>query len=451
MQRVSIAAAIALVALPLPSPAQQASQTEALSPALPIILPLREQAKIRDAWLKERLDSVLPALMRENGIDMWILVAREYAEDPVVSTMLNAESFHARRRTILVFYDPGNGRPVERMTVSRYGLGNLFASAWNPDTQPDQWKRLGEIVAALNPGKIDINTSEASALADGLTKSQHDELLAALPAGLRQRVVPANELAIGWLETRTASEMNLYPQIVRIAHAIIGEGFSNRVIVPGKTTTADVEWWYRERIAGLKLATWFQPSVGVYRKGMVQELSGDTVIRPGDLLWTDFGITYLGLNTDTQHMAYVLRPGERVPPAGLRAGMAAANAVQDAVTSSFRTGRSGNDILLAARAKAIAAGLTPSIYSHPIGYHGHAAGAAIGFWDDQAPSPRGAHRLRPKTAWSIELSATHKVPEWDGQAIPFRLEEDAYFDGTSVRYIDGRQKTFHLISGGKRR
>lgn len=426
-------------------------QSETLSQTVPPVLPLRTQAKLRDAWLAERLDTLVPALMRENGVDMWILVAREYAEDPVVSTMLDAKSFHARRRTILVFFDPGNGRPVERMTVSRYGLGTLFASAWNPDTQPDQWKRLGEIVAERDPRKVAINTSTASALADGLTHSQYTELMTALPSAVRSRVVPANALAIGWLETRTASEMKLYPQIVRTAHAIIAEGFSNRVITPGKTTAADVEWWYRERIAALKLATWFQPSVGIHRKGMAQELTGDTVIRPGDLLWTDFGITYLGLNTDTQHLAYVLRPGEKAPPAGLRAGLAAANAVQDAVTSSFRTGLTGNEILVAARKKALDAGLTPSIYSHPIGYHGHAAGAAIGFWDDQAPSPRGAHALRPNTAWSIELSATHEVPEWGGQAIPFRLEEDAHFDGTSVRYIDGRQTSFHLISSGKRR
>jgi hypothetical protein len=433
-----------------PAVSHSADQAESLSPALPPVLPLRSQARLRDVWLAERLETLVPKLMRENGIDMWILVAREYAEDPVVSTMLDAESFHARRRTILVFFDPGDGKPVERMTVSRYGLGRLFASAWNPDTQPDQWARLGEIVAASNPKKIAVNVAAASALADGLTHSQYEELRMALPPDLRERIVPAGALAIGWLETRTPAEMRHYPQIVRTAHAIIAEGFSNKVITPGKTTADDVVWWYRERIAGLKLATWFQPSVGIYRKGTAQQLSDDTVIQPGDLLWTDLGITYLGLNTDTQHMGYVLRPGETAPPAGLIAGMAAANAVQDALTSSFRTGRTGNDILLDARSKALAAGLTPSIYSHPIGYHGHAAGAAIGFWDDQKPSPRGDHPLRADTAWSIELSATHKIPEWDGQAVPFRLEEDAYFDGSSIRYIDGRQTGFHLIKGGTR-
>lgn len=422
-----------------------------MSPALPPVIALREQAKLRNAWLTERLDTLIPALMRENGVDMWILVAREYAEDPVILTMLDAESFHARRRTILVFFDPGGGKSVERMTVSRYGLGTLFATAWNPDTQRDQWARLGEIVAARNPKKIAINVSAATALADGLTHSQHEELRAALAPQFRDRLVPAEKLAIGWLETRTAAEMRLYPQIVRTAHAIIAEGFSDNVVVPGKTTAADVVWWYRECIAGLKLATWFQPSVGIYRRGTPQQLSGDTVIQPGDLLWTDFGITYMGLNTDTQHMAYVLHPGETTPPAGLIAGLAAANAVQDAVTSSFRAGQSGNDILIEARSKAIAAGLQPTIYSHPLGYHGHAAGAAIGFWDDQNPSPRGEHRLRANTAWSIELAAAHKVPEWGGQVVPFRLEEDAYFDGMAVQYIDGRQTAFHLIGKRKRK
>ena len=438
--------ATACAALSAPGFAQVPRQAEALSPSLPPMPPLRQQAKLRNAWLAERLDTLVPALMRENGVDMWILVAREYAEDPVVATMLDAESFHARRRTILIFFDPGGGKPVERLTVSRYGLGGLFPPAWTPETQPDQWARLGEIVTARNPKKIAINVSAGTALADGLTHSQHQELRAALGQQFRERIVPAEALAIAWLETRAKAEMAEYPRIVRTAHAIIAEGFSSRVVTPGKTSAADVVWWFRERIAGLKLATWFQPSVAIFRRGSKAELSGDTVIQPGDMLWTDFGISSMGLNTDTQHLAYVLRPGERNAPAGLRAGLAAANAVQDAVTSSFRVGRTGNDVLLDARAKAIASGHSPTIYSHPLGFHGHGAGAAIGFWDDQKPSPRGNHQLRADTAWSIELAAAHKVPEWGGQLVSFRTEEDAFFDGATVRYIDGRQTHFHLIA-----
>lgn len=445
------AVALALVAALLPSTAADAlpstltADAEPLPAVLPPIMPLRDQARLRDSWLAERLNTIVPALMREQDIDMWVLVAREYFEDPVMATMLDAESMRARRRTILIFFDPGEGKDVQRLTVSRYGMGGLFQPAWRPEDEPEQFRRLAAIIAEKKPRRIALNVSESSAFADGLTKSQHDSVLAALPADYAKRVVSGEELAIGWLEARSAAEMEVYPKIVRTAHAIIGEGFSRRAITPGRTTAADLVWWFRERIAALKLSTWFQPSVGIFRKGAAGELSGDTVIEAGDMLWTDFGIMHLGLATDTQHLAYVLKPGETDAPAGLRAGLANANRVQDSLTTSFATGLSGNQMLERARAKATALGLQPSIYSHPIGYHGHGAGAAIGFWDDQKPSPRGERRLRANTAWSIELSQTQAVPEWGGQRIPFRLEEDAYFDSTRLTYLDGRQKAFHLI------
>ena len=438
------AASAMLVAHPAVAQAP-ATDRETLLSTPPLIMPLRDQAQLRDAWLAERLDTIVPRLMREQGIDMWILVAREYAEDPVVLTMLDAQSLHARRRTILLFFDPGAGKPVERLTVSRYGLGGLFAPAWTPETQPDQWRRLAELVAERDPKRIALNVSAATAFGDGLTHSQHEALVAALPERHRARIVPGEELAVGWLETRIPAEMAHYPAIVRTAHAIIAEGLSNKVIAPGHTTADDVTWWFRERIAALKLTTWFHPSLHIFRQGTTSELSGDEVIRPGDMLWTDFGIMYLGLATDTQHLAYVLKPGERDAPAGLKAGLAGANRVQDALTAAFRTGRTGNDMLVEARATAIARGLRPTIYSHPIGHHGHGAGAAIGFWDDQWPGERGAHKLRADTAWSIELSHTQAVPEWGGQIVQFRTEEDAYFDGRRVRYLDGRQTGFHLI------
>ena len=174
-------------------------------------------------------------------------------------------------------------------------------------------------------------------------------------------------------------------------------------------------------------------------------LTDDTVIQPGDLLWTDFGITYLRLNTDTQHLAYVLKPGESEAPAGLREGLANSNRVQDILRSHYEVGLSGNEVLKAAREEAIAEGLDPSIYTHPIGYHGHGAGTAIGFWDNQNGDPRSEYRIRPQTAWSIELTTYSQVPEWGGQRVDFRTEEDAYFDGESVRFLDGRQTDITLI------
>ena len=413
--------------------------------AAPPIPTLREQARVRDSWTRERLDTLAPALMRQHGVDMWVLAAREYLEDPVLATMLDAESLRARRRTILILFDPGGGKPVERLTVSRYGLGGLFEPSWSPEQQPDQWQRLAELIAARDPKRIAVNVSDASAFADGLTHSQHDALMAALPPGLRNRVSPAGDLAIDWLQLRSPAEAAAYPGIVAVAHAILAEGLSNKAVKPGRTTAADLEWWFRERIAERKLATWFHPSVAIFRQGAAGELSGNEVIRPGDLIWTDFGIMHIGLATDTQQLAYVLKRGERDAPAGLKAGLAAANRVQDALTSSFATGLTGNDLLARARAKALAQGLEPSIYSHPIGFHGHGAGPAIGFWDDQKSSDRGSGKVRASTAWSIELNNTAAVPEWGGQRVPFRLEEDAYFDGREVRYLNGRQTEFHLI------
>jgi len=418
---------------------------------MPAILPLREQAAVIDRVLLDRFETVVPALMRREGIDMWVIVGREYNEDPVIETMLPATWLAARRRTILLFYDRGDEAGLERLAVARYAVGNAFPAAWNPEEEPDQWKRLAALIAERNPRKIALNRSSTFAHADGMTDTEFDALTSALPAGLRGRIVSAENLAVGWLETRTEQEMQLYPMIVRIAHAIIAEGLSEQAIQPGVTTTTDLEWWFRERIRSLGLVTWFHPSVDVQRADTADARSdfstrpGETTILPGDLLHVDFGITYLRLNTDTQQHAYVLKPGETEAPAGLRAALAAGNRLQDILTSQFQTGRTGNEMLAAARAQAIAEGQRPSIYTHPIGFHGHAAGPAIGMWDSQGGVPgTGDYPLYLNTAYSIELNTTVAVPEW-GKDVRIMLEEDAFFDGDEVGYIDGRQTEFWLV------
>lgn len=440
-----LAAAAALLASPAFAAPIGMSDTEQAAPAVPPILSARERAETENRILSERLDTVIPAIMRSEGIDFWLLVAREYFEEPVVATMLDAENMHARRRTILIFHDPGEGKPVERLTVSRYGLGGLFKPAWEPAKQPDQWKAVADIIVARNPAKIAVNISDLHQFADGMTVSQYDKFTAALPEALRSRIVSGEGLAIRWLETRTPSEMALYPTIERTAHAVIAEAFSRKVITPGVTTAEQVQWWYRDRLLQLRLDAWFHPSIAIQRKGAESMLEGNEVIRPGDLLWTDFGITYLRLNTDTQHLAYVLKPGESEAPAGLRQGIANSNKVQDALLRQFVVGRSGNETLARARAEAKAAGLDPSIYSHPIGLHGHGAGPSIGFWDNQNADPHGDAAIHANTAWSIELTSYAPVPEWGGQRVDFRAEENAYFDGQTVRFIDGRQTSLTLI------
>lgn len=418
----------------------------------PGVLSMRDQAMAVDRMLEERLETVVPMIMRRAGIDVWVVAAREYNEDPVIRSMLPATWIAARRRTVLLFHDPGADAPLERLAVARYDIGSLFKGSWNPDEQPDQWARVADIIREWNPEVIGVNRSETFGLADGITASEYSALMAALGSELAPRVRGAEELAIGWLETRTPSEMAVYPTIMRLARDIIREGLSEKAITPGVTTTEDVEWWYRDRIKERGLDTWFHPSVDVQRADS-DERDNDfsaresaIVILPGDLVHMDFGITYLRLNTDTQMLAYVLRPGETTAPVGLVRALGVGNRLQDILTNQFVAGRSGNDILRRALQQADEEGIQATIYTHPIGYQGHGAGPTIGLWDMQGGVPgKGDYPLYPNTAHSIELNAAVAIPEWNGKTVRIMLEEDAFFDGESVWYIDPRQTELLVI------
>lgn len=422
-----------------------------MDPETPEVLPMEDRAEVINDHLDTRLDSVVATAMRAEDVDLWIVSGREYNEDPVLATMLPATWQSARRRTILVFHDRGPGEGVERLAVSRYDVAPLFETAWDKDEEPDQWARLAETISDRDPERIAVNRSETFALADGMTDTEYTGLREALPDRYEQRLVSGEGVAVRWLETRTAAEQTVYPQVVRLARSIIATGFSEAVIQPGVTTTEDVQWWYRERIRDLGLTAWFHPSVSVQRPGATDDEDfsseqGGRVIQPGDLLHVDFGITYLRLNTDTQQHAYVLRPGETEAPDGLQRGLRVGNRLQDLLTDRFETGRTGNEVLAAALEAAEAGGIDATIYTHPIGLHGHAAGPTIGLWDQQGGVPgKGDVPLRPNTAFSIELNAAVDVPEWDGQEVLIRLEEDALFTGETVRYLDGRQTQLYLI------
>ena len=386
--------------------------------------------------------------MERAGIDCWVLVAREYNEDPVVTTMLPSTWINARRRTILVFTDFGRTRAA----IARYGVGDAFPAAWDPENEPDQWARLAAYLEERSPQRIGLSRSVAFALADGLSATEDAALTAALSPELALRLVSAEPLAIGWLETRTEAERELHAAACAVAHTILRAALSPAVITPKSTTTADVEWWLRQRVADLNLDTWFHPTASVQRDRPYDDRESfaiapaDTAIEPGDLVHIDFGIAYLGLHTDQQQHAYVLRPGETAASPGITAGIAAANLAQDLVMREFRTGRTGNEMLAAARAAAAAAGLDAAIYSHPIGLHGHAAGPMIGLWDQQDGVPgQGDYPVLPNTSYSIELSVVSPVAEWDGNPVRFMLEEDAFFDGAECNFLDGRQTGVWLI------
>jgi hypothetical protein len=428
-----------------------------------VILTERDRAKFVDEVLEDRFTNLLPQLMRREGIDMWVIISREYNEDPVLKTMLPSTWLSARRRTIMVFFDRGdkesrNADAVEKLAIARYDVGNLLKGAWDIDVRPNQWDALTAIIQERKPKKIGLNRSTSYAHADGLTATEQAEFLEKLPADYQKRIVSAEKLAVGWLETRTQKEMAVYPMICRLSHQIIQEGLSEQVIQPGITTTDDVVWWFRQRLTNLGLETWFHPTVDVQRAARDDGSSNDfnhlrtfskrpdrEVIQPGDLLHVDFGITYLRLNTDQQQHAYVLRPGETNVPESLRNAFRQGNRLQDILTQQFVAGKTGNQLLLAALEQAGKEGIKGTIYTHPIGVHGHAAGPTIGLWDQQKGVPgSGDYPLLPNTAYSIELNAAVEVPEWK-KVVRIMLEEDGFFDGQTFRYINGRQTEIYTI------
>ena len=430
---------------------------------------LKEQAALQQDWLRKRLDTFLPALMRKYGIDLWVVPMREYNEDPLFSAVTSPETFAARRRTIYVFFDkcaaannPAAATCLERIALGGTSQGGVFdarrstkaaasnvgrgqqAELWGDE----QWEALKAIIEERNPKVIGIDRSTVFAFSDGLSSGELKGMTAALGDKWISRFRDAEGLPLDLIASRLPEEEAFYRRMQDLVWSLTTKMFSRSVITPGKTRTSDLVWWWRQRVNDLGLGTWFHPSIDVQRKGATSaEIGDDPIIQPGDLLHCDVGITVARLNTDTQHDAYVLRPGETDAPEGLRRALANSNALQDIVMDEIRPGRTGNEILMAARARMKAKDIDGSIYSHPIGLHGHGAGPLIGLWDYQDGVPgRGDANVIPSMWFSIELQATTPVPEWGGQPVRMAQEEDAVIgaDG-KISWALKRQDKLFLV------
>jgi Xaa-Pro aminopeptidase len=418
-----------------------------------LILEEKDRATLKDQLLEDRFTNLLPALMDKSGIDMWLLISREYNEDPVLKTMLPATWLNARRRTILVFYRNKEKNALERLAVARYDIGKSIKSAWDKEKEPNQWAALSEIIKERNPKKIGINFSKHFPLADGLVKTGYDELKENLPVDLSAKLVSAENLAVAWIETRTEKELILFRDLVKITHDIIDETFSEKAIVLGETTTEDLVWFMRQKVTDLGLETWFHPTIDLQRnkevlKSHIASFSKgkeEQIIRKGDLLHCDFGITYIGLNTDCQQHAYVLKEGENEVPDFLKDAFKKGNRVQDILTGKMKSGKTGNQILLESLAQARKEGLKPSIYTHPLGKYGHSAGTTIGMWDSQDGVPfKGDYPLQKNTAYAIELNTTVTLKEWN-KDIRIMLEEAGFFGDDVFEYVNERQTAIKSV------
>jgi hypothetical protein len=429
------------------------SSSSAATPAPQIrpLPPLREQAREQQAWLAKRLTEVLPKIMREHGVDLWILSMREYAEDPVFFSMVSPTTFAARRRSIYVFHDLGPEKGFVRLALGGSDQGGLYTIYRDPNPPvqgaelvgDDQWRLLRQLVERADPKKIVLNVDPVHAFSDGLHSGEREALEAALGPDLVKRVVREPRLAIEYIGTRIPEMMPRYREVQETVHSLLATAFSNEVVKPGVTTVEDVEWWLRQKVQDLGMTVWFQPHV----ERADAEGWGRGVIQRGDALWVDFGVNAMGLHTDTQHLGYVLKTGETAPPAGLQACIATSNRLQDIVLAEMQPGRTGNQALQTARAAMTRAGIDGTVYTHPIGDHGHGAGPMIGLWDRQEGVPvRGDLKIRPDTWFSIELQATSAIPEWNGRRIACRQEEEAYLDEKGERrWVYRRQERFYLV------
>jgi Xaa-Pro aminopeptidase len=419
--------------------------------------PLRKQAEIQQQWLKVRLERVLPQLMRKHGVAMWLVICREYNEDPAFFSLVPPTVLSARRRTILVFFDRGPAKGVERLALGGGSNGGFYQVLRDPSAEnrelwgEGQWTLLRKVIEQRNPGNIAVDISQDHAFSDGLSASEWEKLQQVLGPEYRSRIIHAGLLPLEYISVRIPEMLPIYRQLMETAHWLIGRAFSSEVIQPGKTTTQDVVWWLRQELNDLGLGTWFQPSVRIQRKGFADEAtvggeSADTIER-GDALHMDFGIQAMGLATDTQHMAYVLRAGEEDAPAGLREALAVANRLQDIVIARMKPGRTGNEILTDSLGAMRAEKINGAVYSHPIGDHGHGAGPLVGLWDRQEGVPgRGDVPVLPDTWFSIELNVRVPIPEWGGQELLVGAEEDISIDADGrASWVQPRQTSYHLV------
>lgn len=440
-------AAVLFVAIVAPLNAQKVVTDQE-----PKLLNWSEQIAMREQWLEKRHQMILP-MMRSQGIDMWIVVNEEFHDDPLTQYIAPPRPY-AGNRDVFVFVDTG-AKGLRKLALTGYSEENLKRFFESTDEPKPLDKALAELYPTYQPKKIALSINAGRGVQRSLTYDTYKFLAEKMGIVAESHFVPAAGLIEDYLDTRIPEEFDQYTRLVKLTDILAHRALSSEVIKPGRTTVGDVRRWLFDALGAHGVGTWFQPDLRVQRKGMKNDTSRgflavapeSTVIQRGDLVHLDFGITYMGLNSDWQKMVYILGPGEKDAPAGLKKALANTNALQDALMlRASRPGRTAGEVYNATLDEMKQKGIQAQVYSHPIGNQGHGLGASIDFRATRRPETMAQEkRLRNGSYISIELNTQTPVPEWDGQKVYAMEEDPAYLTDEGWKFFVPRQENFYLI------
>jgi len=422
------------------------------SAKVPALLPWSQQLAVREQWLVKRHEMILP-MMRAHGIDMWIVVNEEFHDDPLTQYIAPPRPY-AGNRDYFVFVDTGD-KGLRKIAITGFSEENLKKFFESPDEPRPADKVLPELYEQYKPKKIALSYGARRGVERSITYDTYNLIAEKMGSDAAQHFVPAADLIEDYLDTRIPEEFATYTAMVQLTDSLTRRSLSSEVIHPGKTTVGDVRRWLYDQLWENRVGTWFQPDLRVQRKskkndtsrGFLAVASEETVIERGDVVHLDFGITYMGLNTDWQKMAYVLLPGEKDAPPGLKNAMKNTNTLQDALTHTARPAKLASEVYSQTMDEMKQKGIEAQIYSHPIGNQGHGLGPSIDFRSTQR-SDIGATAAKPlrKGAYlSVELNTQTAVPEWDGQKVYIMMEDDAYLTDEGYKFFIPRQEAFYLV------
>jgi Xaa-Pro aminopeptidase len=420
------------------------------------LLPWSEQIAVREQWLVKRHELLLP-MMRRHDVGMWIIVNEEFHDDPLTQYVAPPRPYTGNR-DIFVFIDGGT-EGLKKYAITGYIEENLARFFEAPSAEPlPAAATLKALYDRWQPKTIALGIGGSRGQTRSLGEASHRFITEAMGPEAVTRFVSAAPLIIEYLDTRLPEELEHYRAAVTVTEEIVRRALSAEVVTPGRTTVGDVRRALYDMLWAAGVRTWFQPDLRVQRaseenatsRGFLAVAREGVVIQPGDLVHIDFGITYMGFDTDWQKMAYVLEPGETEAPAGLQAALRNTNTLQDALMLRHaRPGLTGGAVFTATMAEMKARGIEAMIYSHPLGAQGHALGASIDFRSAQRANPSvPAQPLRLGSYMSIELNTATPVAAWGGRKVFVMMEDCAYLTVDGYRFFRPRQEAFYLIPSG---